>query len=202
MLFSLFLWCVPLVPLWESECNAGKGGEHVVLSQLCSHMLPGLGGGGMGASQGVSSLQCIPSSVFWCLFAPSCAVPSIWGVASLQEHAVHHCSQWQERGGGGEHVCTLVWWHQSKDGRGCFFLGCTGIVVVMWLKCVQTRVWAENGIFGDGWPGGRSCCSLQSGTSLLMSPLICLWGTGCLDKLFLFLLQSQQSACWGRRLLL
>lgn len=38
---------------------------------------------------------------------------------------------------------TLVWCHQSKDGRDCFFLGCTGVVVVMWLMCVQTRFWAE-----------------------------------------------------------
>lgn len=110
---------------------------------------------------------------FWCLFALSCAVPSVWGTTSLQEHAVYHCSQWQELGGGGEHVCTLVWFHQSKDGRGCFFLGCTGIVVMMWLMCVQTKIWAESGIFGGGWPGGRSCCSLQSGTNLLVSPLIC-----------------------------
>lgn len=35
----------------------------MLLFQLCSHMLPGLGGGGTGASQGVSSLQYIPRSV-------------------------------------------------------------------------------------------------------------------------------------------
>lgn len=46
-----------------SECNAGKEEEHMVLVLLCSHMLPGLGGGGVGASQGVSSLQYIPWSV-------------------------------------------------------------------------------------------------------------------------------------------
>lgn len=46
-----------------SECNAGKEEEHVVLVLLCSYMLPALGGGGMGASQGVSLLQYIPRSV-------------------------------------------------------------------------------------------------------------------------------------------
>lgn len=58
----------------------------------------------------------------------------------------------------------------------------------------------KSSIFGDGWPGRRSCCSLQSGTDSLVSPLICQWSTGCLDKLFTFFGQSQQSSCWGRSL--
>lgn len=62
MLFSLFLWFLSERRA-GGECSAGREEEHMVLVLLCSHMLPGLGGGGMGASQGVSLLQYIPRSV-------------------------------------------------------------------------------------------------------------------------------------------
>lgn len=60
----------------------------MVLFQLCSLMLPGLGAGGAGASQGVSSLQCIPRSVG---LVPLSGVCLLSPVQFLLSEAQLHC---------------------------------------------------------------------------------------------------------------
>lgn len=200
MLFSLFLWCVPLVALWGSECNAGKEEEHY--PALFSHASR------TGRWRNGSLPRCVIAAVhtqvcgfgacFWCLFALLCSSFCL----RCSFTAGTCCMSLFSVAGARWRLWTRVYAGvvaSEQRWKGCFFLGCAGIVVVIWFMCVQTRVWAEGGIFGDGWPGGRSCCSLQSGTNSLVSPLKCQWSTGCLDKLFI-LGQRQQSACWGRRL--
>lgn len=81
----------------------------MVLVLLCSHMLPGLGGGGMGASQGVSLLQYIPRFVGLVPASGACLLCAVQFLLCLTAGT---CSTslflGRECAGGAEHVCTLV----------------------------------------------------------------------------------------------
>lgn len=87
MLFSLFLWFLSERRA-GGKCSAGREEEHMVLVLLCSHMLPGLGGGGMGASQGVSLLQYIPRFVG---LVPASGACLLCAVQFLLSEAQPHC---------------------------------------------------------------------------------------------------------------
>lgn len=71
----------------------------------------------------------------------------------------------------------------------------------------------KSGICGAGWPGGRSCCSWQHGTSpcWLVVPLICQWSRSLIKQnrpcsqiawmdSSLKMTGAKQSNCWGKSL--